>query len=416
MARILGSVLLLVLCLVALVSAWSPEDHEIFRLQDEVAQHEGSNVTFYSFLGVKPFASIEDVNAAYKKKARVLHPDKARQRFIATYDTASPVQKAKKGEKPTVHVHKNKKPTQKEINAFGKEASARFARLGIVTNILRGPERQRYDHFLRNGFPKWRGTGYYYQRFRPGFTTVMLSLFVFIGGGVHYVVLYMNYIKHRDFVDRYIRHARRAAWGDDIQGIANIGNSAPAPVVEPQAEEEPQAMNWNRKEKRAAERESKRAAKQPKSKRAAVVEQAKNSGVSTPVEAELTSGGPVGAKKRTQAENGKILIVDSVGNVFLEERTEEGELHEYLLDVNEIQKPTFNDTWLVRGPIMLYNKSLGTVLGKKTSEAEMEELLEGTEESEGVDEATATLKSAAQPNANAESRKRKIKPNKQRSS
>lgn len=65
---------------------------------------------------------------------------------------------------------------------------------------------------------------------------------------------------------------------------------------------------------------------------------------------------------------------------------------------------------------MLYNKSLGTVLGKKTSDAEMEELLEGTEESEGVDEATATLKSAAQPNANAESRKRKIKPNKQRSS
>jgi hypothetical protein len=65
-----------------------------------------------------------------------LHPDKARQRFIATYDSAPPVKKTNKGDKPAVHVHKNKKPSQKEINAFGKEASARFARLGIVTNIL----------------------------------------------------------------------------------------------------------------------------------------------------------------------------------------------------------------------------------------------------------------------------------------
>ena len=56
------------------------------------------------------------------------------------------------------------------------------------------------------------------------------------------------------------------------------------------------------------------------------------------------------------------------------------------------------------------------MLGKKTSEAEMEELLEGTEDVEGVDEATATLKSAAQPNGNAETRKRKTNPSKQRTS
>ena len=65
-------------------------------------------------------------------------------------------------------------------------------------------------------------------------------------------------------------------------------------------------------------------------------QEAKNEGVSTPIEAELTSG-PVGAKKRTVAENGKILIVDSVGNVYLEEQTEEGQTHEFLLDVSEYQ-------------------------------------------------------------------------------
>jgi hypothetical protein len=43
---------------------------------------------------------------------------------------------------------------------------------------------------------------------------------------------------------------------------------------------------------------------------------------------------PVGAKKRTVAENGKVLIVDSVGNVFLEETTAEGVRKELLLDVS----------------------------------------------------------------------------------
>jgi hypothetical protein len=27
---------------------------------------------------------------------------------------------------------------------------------------------QRYDFFYKNGVPKWRGTGYYYSRYRPG--------------------------------------------------------------------------------------------------------------------------------------------------------------------------------------------------------------------------------------------------------
>lgn len=28
----------------------------------------------------------------------------------------------------------------------------------------------RYDHFYKNGVPRWRGTGYYYSRWRPGMT------------------------------------------------------------------------------------------------------------------------------------------------------------------------------------------------------------------------------------------------------
>ena len=212
-----------------------------------------------------------------------------------------------------------------------------------MANILRGPERERYDHFLSNGFPKWRGTGYYYERFRPGLGMVLTGLFVFVGGGAHYAALYLGWKRQREFVERYIRHARRMAWGDEsgIGAIPGLGgaqqNGTPPPPQQQQDGDE--SMQWNRKQKRAMEKEKKREkeGKNPvKNSRAA--EKARTSGVSTPQEAEITSG-PVGAKKRTVAENGKILIVDSVGNVFLEE-TEEGQTVEFLLDVR-IFLPSF---------------------------------------------------------------------------
>ena len=113
-----------------------------------------------------------------------------------------------------------------------------------------------------------------------------------------------------------------------IPGLGGPTAAANAQTV-PDSDE---SMQWNRKQKRAMEKEKRKEGKNPvKSARAA--EKAKTSGISTPIEAEITSG-PVGAKKRTRAENGKILIVDSVGNVFLEEETEEGDVQEFLLDVS----------------------------------------------------------------------------------
>lgn len=43
--------------------------------------------------------------------------------------------------------------------------------------------------------------------------------------------------------------------------------------------------------------------------------------------------GATGPRKRVVAENGKILVVDSVGNVYLEQANEDGQSQEYLLDV-----------------------------------------------------------------------------------
>jgi hypothetical protein len=49
--------------------------------------------------------------------------------------------------------------------------------------------------------------------------------------------------------------------------------------------------------------------------------------------------GVTGPKKRVVAENGKILVVDAVGNVYLEQRNDEGEMQELLLDVSPRLSP-----------------------------------------------------------------------------
>ncbi|KAK0490905.1 DnaJ-domain-containing protein [Armillaria novae-zelandiae] len=124
--------------LVVLVTA--VEDHEIFDLVSAVEASEGKGTTFYSWLDVSNTATTSEIAKAYRKMSMQLHPDK---------------------------------------NPNDKKVHERFARLGVVSTILRNAEsRKRYDFFYKNGVPKWRGTGYYYSRFRPGLGSVLVFLTV----------------------------------------------------------------------------------------------------------------------------------------------------------------------------------------------------------------------------------------------
>ncbi|KAH8760802.1 hypothetical protein BGZ57DRAFT_586183 [Hyaloscypha finlandica] len=345
----------IVACLLTLVAAWSKEDQEIFRLRDEVEAAEGVGVSFYDFLGIKPGANQDDINQAYRKKSRLLHPDKVKQKFIAEKSTGK--DKAKSKKKPGVHVSKG--PSQSEIKAATKAASDRFARLGIVTNILRGSGRERYDHFLSNGFPKWKGTGYYYARFRPGLGAVLAGLFVFVGGGGHWLALYMSWKRQQEFVGRYIKFARHAAWGDNL-GIPGLDGTATPPVAAAD-DGEPQRQPMNRRERRMQEKDAKKEKSEKKTKG---IKAAKASPAATP------PVGATGPRKRVVAENGKILVVDTVGNVYLEQADEEGETHEFLLDPNELLKPTLKDTALYRIPIWAFNRLSGRFVKKSAEEEE----------------------------------------------
>ncbi|KAI9001034.1 DnaJ-domain-containing protein [Trametes punicea] len=156
------------------VVAWTKEDYEIFDLVSAIEASEGKGTTFYSWLEVSPTASTAEISKAYRKKSLQLHPDK---------------------------------------NKGVKNAHERFARLGVVASILRNPEkRERYDFFYKNGVPRWRGTGYYYSRFRPGLGSVLIFL-VILTSGLQYLVQKMNYNRDLKRIHEIRDQARAAAWG-----------------------------------------------------------------------------------------------------------------------------------------------------------------------------------------------------------
>ncbi|OTA97880.1 hypothetical protein M434DRAFT_391492, partial [Hypoxylon sp. CO27-5] len=366
--------------LTPLTSAWTKEDREIFRLRDEIAQHEGPDVTFYDFLGVTPRATQDEINKAYKKKSRALHPDKVKQQLAAerAKQAASSNKSKGKGGKKKPGVTVTKPPTQAEIKAAVKKAGDRQARLSIIANILRGPGRARYDHFMANGFPVWKGTEYYYSRYRPGLGTVLFGCLLVGGGGFHYLALYMSWKRQREFVERYIRFARQAAWGDNL-GIPGVDTPAaaaatPPPQAPAAADDEQPPMPMNRKQRRMQERETRKESakegrRQPRG-RGRVGAQA--SGSATPVP-QAQGSGPSGTKKRVVAENGKILVVDSLGDVYLEQEDADGNVEEFLLDPSELPKPTIKDTALVKLPIWAFSVTVGKVFGKPKSADNLDE-------------------------------------------
>ncbi|KAI8325150.1 chaperone J-domain-containing protein, partial [Martensiomyces pterosporus] len=128
------------------VLAWEKIDHEIFELYDDIKRNEATT-DWYELLGIGPKSSVGEINSAYRQLSKKYHPDKRR---------------------------------NKDVEVTEAEEK-RFQRIGLVVAILRDKySRKRYNFFRKNGVPTWRGTGYLYRRWRPGFGTVVAGLLVFV--------------------------------------------------------------------------------------------------------------------------------------------------------------------------------------------------------------------------------------------
>ncbi|CAO3665860.1 unnamed protein product [Umbelopsis ramanniana] len=170
------------------VKAWEQGDYEIFDLVDELEKIEGKEVDFYSWLNIEPAATDKQINRAYKKLSLQLHPDK---------------------------------------NKGNVKQRDRFARLGKVVSILRdGHKRERYNFFYKNGVPRWRGTGYYYARWRPGFFTVVVFLFV-LAAGLQHLASWINYHQEKRRIRQFVQDARSemATRATKNIGAATLGRS-----------------------------------------------------------------------------------------------------------------------------------------------------------------------------------------------
>lgn len=96
------------------------------------------------------------------------------------------------------------------------EVHRRFERLGLIHKILRDERRDRYNYFLTHGFPKWRGTGYFYERFRPSLAMV-LPFIALVSVGVQLLLQKSQWRKTQKRIENLRRSALAAAWGPAFQ-------------------------------------------------------------------------------------------------------------------------------------------------------------------------------------------------------
>lgn len=230
------------------------------------------------------------------------------------------------------------------------------------------------------------------------------GLFLVFGGAAHYGALVLGWKRQREFVDRYIRQARRAAWGDDmgVRGIPGVDSTgSTAPNTSGEGDGEASAMPMNRRQKRMMDRENRKESKKPRAP-------SRNNNNNGDQETDTPTIESTGERKRVVAENGKVLIVDSIGNVFLEEETEDGEREEFLLDIEEIQRPSIRDTMIFRLPGWCFQKTVGQFLGKSDNANEYDVTVPVEDESSdtAVEQIAQETSSSVAPSNGGSSRRR----------
>lgn len=175
-------IVLLTFFLTVMALKWSPEDYEIFKLNDKIKKDLGPDASFYLWIKVLPKASVQEINKAYRKLSLLLHPDKF----------------------------------SSKLKKIRKQAEDRFQRLSLVGNILRDQLlRKRYDFFYNKGFPTLKGSGYYYSKFRPGIFLTLAMLWVLVSL-LHYASLKINRSQDKTRLADLKAQIKNQAWGGSL--------------------------------------------------------------------------------------------------------------------------------------------------------------------------------------------------------
>ncbi|GMM33409.1 Erj5 protein [Saccharomycopsis crataegensis] len=178
-------------CLVTFAIAWSNVDQELFQINYEVKKDLGEDVTFYSWLELPngPKSSYDEINKAYRKLSRKIHPDK--------------VKRSKFG------------ADAKKYKRVKKRSTERYQRLSIVGEILRSSKKDRYDFFYDHGFPTYKNNTWLYQKFRPSVVMVFVGLY-FLIGVFHYVLSKLQNTQNRKRLELTVDQIKRQAWPTGI--------------------------------------------------------------------------------------------------------------------------------------------------------------------------------------------------------
>lgn len=168
----------LVILLSTLVYCFTPEEIEIFELQQELTRKYGDEIDFYRFLKLPKLkhSSSKDIVRNLRKLSKKYHPDKNR-KYKKLYE-----------------------------------------RLNKATEILSNDSRRKtYDYYLKNGFPDYnfsRG-GFIFKRVQP--KTWFLGLFLYVvASAIHYALLKIQHTSNRRRIQDFIRQCKEQ---DDTNGL-----------------------------------------------------------------------------------------------------------------------------------------------------------------------------------------------------
>lgn len=246
------------------------------------------------------------------------------------------------------------------------DAQKRFERLGVINKILRDERRDRYDHFLTNGFPRWRGTGYFYERFRPGLGSV-IAFILMLSALVQRLVQGLNYRRDSARLENLRRSAQLLAWGPtfEVPGSASTQQDRKVRVPLQGLEGLPSKPDAKASEAQWTEHE--------KTLRKVVSTQA--------------SAGWAGSRLvDVFVSNSGTFVLDPASGDRLS------------LDADSVPKPSVLNTW----PFALVKKAFGS--GKASSPANA-----GEDTTEGELEGDAAKSTAVAGNGNAKKNKKKRK-------